>query len=81
MGKRGIIVFNIIWLLKNGMECDGIKGLILRQNTKNPPHILLKIDIKVWNGVDPPPRPVMENSILFYFIFETFPNKECPALD
>ena len=28
----------------------------------------------MWNGVDPP-RPVMENSILFfYFIFETFPN-------
>ena len=33
----------------------------------------LKIDNKkVWNGVDPP-RPVMENSILFFFIFETFP--------
>ena len=27
----------------------------------------------MWNGVDPP-RPVMENSILFiFFIFETFP--------
>ena len=33
-GKRGIMVFKIIWLFKNGMECDRIKGLIWRQNTK-----------------------------------------------
>ena len=27
-GKRDIMVFKIIGLFKNGMECDGIKGLI-----------------------------------------------------
>ena len=27
-GKRGIMVFKIIGSFKNGMECDGIKGLI-----------------------------------------------------
>ena len=58
------------------------KGLIWRKNSIKPPQIWLKIVTlvsekkikKVWNGVDPP-RPVMENSILFIFIiFETFPN-------
>ena len=81
-GKRCILVFKIIGLLKNVMECDGIKGLIWRQTTIEETLKFYwklslyyqKIDLKkVWNGVDPP-RPVMENSILFiFFIFETFP--------
>ena len=28
------MVFKIIGLLKNGIECDDIEGLIWRQNTK-----------------------------------------------
>ena len=71
------MVFKFIGLLKNGMEYDGIKGLIWRQNTRKKPQILLKIVTllsennkkKVWNGVDPP-CPVMENSILFCFIWD-----------
>ena len=87
-GKRGIMVFKIIWLFKNGMECDRIKGLIWRQNTKKTLKFYWKLSLyyqkkdkkKVWNGVDPP-RPVMENSILFiFFIFETFPYEIFPFL-
>ena len=42
-GKGGIMVCKFIGLLKNGMEYDGIKGLIWKQNTRKKPQILLKI--------------------------------------